>query len=162
MFYIIMGVSGSGKTTVGRLLSERLGIPFYDADDFHPQANIDKMSKGIPLDDRDRQPWLLKLRDLIEDTLSSGKQGVLACSALKSKYRQTLQGDRIKEITWIYLKGDYNLIKQRMRQRQEHFLDEDMLRSQFEALEEPKAALTIDITYSPEEIVAQILGKSDR
>lgn len=157
-----MGVSGSGKTTVGRLLSDRLGVPFYDADDFHPQANIEKMSQGIPLNDKDRQPWLERLRDLIEDTLSTGKEGILACSALKSKYRQTLEGDRSKDIIWVYLHGDYDLIKQRMRQRHDHFLDEDMLRSQFEALEEPQQAVTIDITHSPEEIVAQILNIGDR
>lgn len=162
MFYIIMGVAGSGKSTVGRLLSDRTGIPFYDADDFHPPANIDKMSKGIPLDDKDRQDWLLKLQNFIAETLEAKQQGILACSALKSQYRQILQGDRPNEIVWIYLRGDYDCIKQRIRQRHDHFLKEDMLKSQFEALEEPEAALTINISYSPEVIVEQIIAYGER
>ncbi len=155
-----MGVAGSGKSTVGRLLSDRTGIPFYDADDFHPQTNIDKMSRGIPLNDSDRRAWLLKLQDFIAETLEEEKQGILACSALKSSYRQILQGDRSKEIFWVYLRGDYESIKQRIRQRHDHFMKEDMLRSQFEALEEPEAALTISISYSPEVIVEQIIAQN--
>ncbi len=173
-----MGVAGSGKSTVGRLLSDRTDIPFYDADDFHPQANIDKMSQGIPLNDKDRRAWLLKLRDFIAETLAAEQQGILACSALKSDYRQLLEsdrgcvsksldsaypsGNRANKITWIYLRGDYERIKQRIRQRHDHFMKEDMLRSQFEALEEPEAAITIDISYSPEVIVEQIIARSDR
>ena len=157
MFYIIMGVSGSGKSTVGKLLSDRTGWQFFDADDFHPQSNIDKMSRGVPLTDSDRLPWLYKLHDLITDILNAGNQGILACSALKSDYRDLLSDNYSNGVVFIYLRGDYDCIKSRMKQRQGHFMEEDMLRSQFAALEEPKNAVVLDISLSPEEIVEEIL-----
>ncbi len=159
MFYIIMGVSGSGKSTVGKLLSARTGWQFYDADDFHPQSNIDKMSRGIPLTDSDRLPWLRQLQDLITDTLDAGKNGILACSALKSNYRIILSGDRQCEVVFIYLRGDYDCIKSRMKERQGHFMEEDMLPSQFATLEEPENAVVIDVSLSPQAIVEQIFKK---
>ncbi len=109
MFYIIMGVSGSGKSTVGKLLSDRTGWQFYDADDFHPQSNIDKMSRGIPLTDSDRLPWLNRLQALITETLGARNNGILACSALKSDYRDILAENYSDEVVFIYLRVDYDL-----------------------------------------------------
>ena len=155
-----MGVSGTGKSTIGKLLSERTGWTFYDADDFHPSANIEKMCRGIPLTDRDRLPWLLKLQQLVARTLDSDLQGILACSALKSEYRQILKDGR-SEVKFIYLRGDYNCIQSRIRQRTGHFMSHTLLRSQFDALEEPQDALEIDVTHTPEAIVAEILEQID-
>jgi len=132
-----MGVSGSGKTTIGRLLAQDLGWPFYDGDDFHPQANIDKMRQGIPLTDDDRDAWLTALRQQIETFIDNRQSAVLACSALKQAYRERLRGDR-PEVRFIYLKGDYALIRQRLQGRQGHFMKADLLSSQFATLEEPK------------------------
>jgi gluconokinase len=157
MFYIIMGVSGSGKSTIGRLLSDRTGWTFYDADDFHPLANIQKMSQGIPLTDSDRTSWLEELKTLIETTLTSRQHGILACSALKSDYRQILKGDR-QDIIFVYLRGDYDCIQTRIKSRQGHFMNADMLRSQFDTLEEPNTAFVVDVALSPEAIVEQILN----
>ena len=156
MFYIIMGVSGSGKSTVGQLLSARTGWQFFDADDFHPQSNIDKMSRGIPLTDRDRLPWLYKLQNLITNTLNAGRNGILACSALKSSYRDILSGKYSDKVVFIYLRGDYNCIQSRMKQRQGHFMAEKMLRSQFATLEKPENAVVVDVSLSPQAIVEQI------
>ena len=156
MFYIVMGVSGTGKSTIGKLLSERTGWTFYDADDFHPPANIEKMYRGIPLTDSDRLPWLLKLKQLITRTINSDCQGILACSALKSEYRQILQNNH-SEIKFIYLRGDYNCIQSRVRQRTGHFMSSALLRSQFDTLEEPRDALEVDVSHTPETIVAEIL-----
>lgn len=156
MFCIIMGVAGSGKSTVGKLLSEHLSCPFFDADDFHTAENIAKMSRGLPLSDRDREPWLFKLKQLIEQITTQGENAILACSALKSNYRQFLsQGQQ--DLVWVYLRGDYQLILNRVQQRQEHFFREEILRSQFATLEEPTEALVIDVSLSPEAIVDTIL-----
>lgn len=160
MFCIIMGVAGSGKTTVGKLLSDRTGWTFYDADDFHPAENIDKMSRGIPLKDEDRKPWLLELNNLIHNTISQDKSAILACSALKSSYREILKSDR-PEVVLIYLQGDYEQILTRMQQRQGHFMGAEMLRSQFKILEEPQADLVVSVTLSPEAIVEQIIKYLD-
>lgn len=156
MFYIIMGVSGTGKSTIGRLLSDRTGWAFYDADDFHPQANIDKMNIGIPLNDSDRLPWLAELKQLIRNTLNSQHNAILACSALKSKYRQILSHNH-SEVVFIYLRGDYDCIQTRIHQRTGHFMNPDLLQSQFDTLEEPQDAVIIDVSFSPEIIVEQIL-----
>ena len=153
-----MGVSGSGKSTVGKLLSDRTGWQFYDADDFHPQENIDKMSRGVPLTDSDRLPWLFKLQALITDTLDAGNKGILACSALKSDYRNILSANYAAQVVFIYLRGDYDCIQSRIKQRQGHFMAEKMLRSQFATLEEPKNAITLDVALSPQEIVSRILA----
>ncbi len=155
-FVVVMGVSGSGKTTVGRLLADRLGWDFYDADDFHPPANIAKMAAGVPLDDPDRLPWLAALHELIARSVAHQQPGVLACSALKDRYRQALQaGDG--RVRLVYLKGDYALIEARMQARAGHYMKPEMLKSQFAALEEPPDALVVSVADSPEAIVETIL-----
>jgi len=155
-FFIVIGVSGSGKTSVGKSLAEHLGWDFYDADDFHPPANIEKMSNGMPLDDTDRARWLTTLRDLISASLIHNRPGVLACSALKESYRQQLLGGNAG-VQLVYLKGSYELIWSRMSLRKDHYMKPHMLRSQLEALEEPGNALTVDIALSVEEIVQAVL-----
>ncbi|NJK67781.1 MAG: gluconokinase [Microcoleus sp. CSU_2_2] len=155
MIVIVMGVSGSGKTTVGKLLAASLNWDFADADDFHPANNIEKMSLGIPLDEVDRIPWLLKLQSTIADWLQAKKNVVLACSGLKATYRDLLMRDRT-QVKLVYLKGDFELISQRMKQRQNHYMKTDLLSSQFDTLEEPQDAIVIDVSEPPEVIVAQI------
>ena len=149
-----MGVAGSGKTTIGRGLAAELGCRFYDADDFHPRSNVEKMSRGLPLDDDDRLPWLEMLRDLMTNCLERGEDAVLACSALKESYRERLLCDERVEL--FYLKGDHRLIEERLRQRTEHFMKPEMLESQFADLEEPARARTLDISTSPDEIIQTI------
>ena len=151
---IIIGVSGSGKTTIGRLLSGELGWKYYEGDDFHPPANIEKLKSGVPLDDADRRPWLESLRDLIRNCLERGDSAVVACSALKQRYRDFLLVD--ERVILIYLKGDYELIRQRLSKRRGHFLNPNLLDSQFAALEEPKTAMQVDVSLSPAEIVKSI------
>ena len=155
-FFIIMGVSGCGKSSVGQSLASHLGWDFFDADDFHPPENVAKMAGGIPLDDSDRAPWLDSLNELISSSLKANKPGVLACSALKERYRQRLlEGNDGVKI--VYLKGSYDLIWSRMSARKEHYMKPQMLKSQFEALEEPTNAYTIDISQSVDAIVQEIL-----
>jgi len=149
-----MGVSGSGKTTVGRLLSEVLGWKYYEADDYHSSANIEKMRSGIPLDDADRRPWLETLRDLIRNCLEREENAVLACSALKESYREFLLID--ERVVLIYLKADYDVIQNRLGQRRGHYMNPNLLASQFDTLEEPAAHTHIDVGPSPEEIVRGI------
>lgn len=156
MMIILMGVTGSGKTTIGRLLARDLGWPFYDGDDFHPAANVEKMRSGIPLNDADRAGWLAALRALIQQKIEAGQPAILACSALKQKYREQLQQDHEHEISFVYLKGDYDLIEKRLQARRGHFMNPRLLASQFEALEEPQGVLTIDIATAPAIIVAGI------
>lgn len=153
-----MGVSGSGKTTIGKALSEAMNLPFYDADDFHPALNIKKMSEGQPLNDDDRQPWLERLANEIA-SWQNGKGGVLACSALKESYRQTLES-KSKNINWIYLNGDFDLIYSRMQGRKEHFMKKEMLQSQFDTLEIPNYGLSIDINKSQNTIIKNIMNYS--
>jgi len=157
MIVVLMGVSGSGKTTVGELLAARLGWPFYDGDDFHPPANIEKMSRGIPLTDEDREGWLAALTRLIRDQLSRDVSGIVACSALKQAYRDRLCVDPA-QVNFIYLKGDYDLILARMHTRQGHYMKAEMLASQFAALEEPRRVLTLDAARPPEKIVDLIIS----
>lgn len=155
---VMMGVSGSGKTTVGKLVAERLGWAFYDADDYHPRANVEKMASGEPLDDSDRRPWLLRLQRLISEHINNEEPMVLACSALKQKYRDLLlEGNEKTEV--VYLQGSYELIFERMNGREDHYMKADMLQSQFEALEEPEDAVVISIDETPEEIAAEIVQK---
>jgi gluconokinase len=157
---IIFGVSGAGKTTVGKLLAEEVGWHFYEADDFHSRANIDKMRRGIPLTDADRWPWLESLRQLIERSLKAGENAVLACSALKRAYRERLRLS--DEVKFVFLRGDYALIEKQLRRRHGHFMDPDLLRSQFADLEEPKPdehVITIDLGRTPQEIVEEIKRK---
>jgi len=151
-FFLIMGVSGSGKSTVGRLLAQRLGWNFYDADDFHPPANVEKMAKGMPLDDADRALWLKILNQLISKDLEEGKSGVLACSALKQQYRQALLAGN-PSVELVFLKGSNNLIRSRLADRADHYMQPGMLKSQFDALEEPQDALVVNITSPVEQIV---------
>lgn len=156
MIYIVMGVSGAGKTIIGQKLARRMELPFYDGDNFHPQANIQKMESGKPLDDDDRRPWLETLaRKSVEWQKSGG--AVLACSALKKKYRQMLTTQQ--EAQFIYLKGTIPLIAERIADRTDHFMPEELLQSQFETLEEPSGALTVSINRSPEEIVSDIVNQ---
>ena len=153
-----MGVSGSGKTTLGKALAQKLGWDFFDADDFHPPANIVKMAAGIPLSDSDRAPWLASLHEQLLSTLKAGRHPVLACSALKDKYRaQLLEG--MDGIAIIYLKGSYDLIFSRMSIREGHYMKPEMLKSQFDALEEPKDAVVLDVEMSLEEMIETIIGR---
>jgi len=155
-FIIVMGVSGSGKTSVGKALVQQLKWDFYDADDFHPSENVAKMEKGIPLNDSDRAPWLASLHDLISSTLKADRHGILACSALKERYRQQLL-DGNPDVQLVYLKGTYDLIWSRMSERTDHFMKSQMLQSQFETLEEPTNAWTFDISQPVNDIVQEIL-----
>ena len=158
--FVVMGVSGSGKSTVGQALAQRLNCPFYDGDDFHPEANVAKMSQGIPLNDADREPWLARLADLIRAHLVKGETAVIACSALKEKYRQQLRRDE-SNVLFVYLKGSFDLIWQRMQQREGHYMKAEMLQSQFDALEEPDrdTAVVVDIDQEIATIISEILGR---
>ena len=155
MIIILMGVSGSGKTTIGERLARALGWPFYDGDQFHPPANVAKMQQGMPLTDEDRWPWLHALRAHIETWGQQGMSAVLACSALKQAYREHLMVDEA-EVKLVYLKGDYDLIHERLAQRRGHFMPPGLLASQFAALEEPELRVVVDIVHPPETIVALI------
>ena len=155
---IIMGVSGCGKTTVGKLLSERTGIEFFDGDDFHSPANKQKMANGLPLNDDDRAGWLTRLADLLKDRLSQGKNTILACSSLKQKYRDILN-TQPGNVCFVYLKGSYDDIYKRMRTRSDHYMKAGMLKSQFETLEEPADALIVDITLTPKQKIDLILQR---
>lgn len=154
MVIVIMGVSGSGKTTVGRLLAQKLGGNFFDADDFHSAANKDKMSRGIPLLDEDRTDWLMNLRELLKKGLEANQLVVLACSALKQDYRNVLQVS--SEVRFVYLRGTPQQIEARMKERDHHYMKPEMLASQFAILEDPIDALRMDISKTPKEIVELI------
>jgi gluconokinase len=149
-----MGVEGSGKTTVGKLLAQGLDWIFVDADDFHSAANKEKMSRGVPLDDADRRPWLQAIHNFIADQARSGQNVVLACSALKESYRERLRKGLDMKI--VYLKGSFDLFYSRLQKRQAHFAHESLLASQFTSLEEPVDAVTIDASLPQTDIVKQI------
>jgi len=151
---IIMGPTGAGKTTVGAMLATQLNWQFADADTFHPPANIEKMSHGMPLADADRAPWLEAMRKAILEWIAAGKNVALACSALKRAYRDELRPS--PEVKIVYLKGDYALFAERIRHRHGHFAGEQILAGQFADLEEPTDAITMDAAQSPEQIVAEI------
>ncbi|MCA6073452.1 gluconokinase [Fulvivirga sedimenti] len=154
--YVVMGVSGSGKTTIGNLLAEKAGVPFLDADDFHPPANIEKMKSGQPLNDEDRRPWLFRLAEEI----SNADGGcVLACSALKASYREILASGP-RPVIWVYLEATKELIRERLKERSGHFMPPSLLDSQFEALEVPKNAIVADVSKEPDEVVQMILSES--
>lgn len=150
----MMGVSGSGKTLIGELLAGELGCLFIDADDYHPQSNIQKMSQGIPLTDQDRQPWLESLNSIAQTHLSKGC--VIACSALKQSYRNQLEIGLEGRCHWVHLQGTYKRIFKRMSDRKNHFMSASMLQSQFDVLEPPKDAIEISIDQKPERILQQI------
>ncbi|MDC6388326.1 gluconokinase [Maribacter sp. PR1] len=151
----VMGVSGSGKSTVGKLLAENLGWSFFDGDDYHPNANIEKMANGTPLNDLDREDWLKTLNHLAKTY--KGQGAVIVCSALKSKYRQQLKDGIENECRFLYLKGTLQQISKRLQARQNHFMPPGLLQSQFETLEEPSNAITLSIAKTPEKIVAQAI-----
>jgi gluconokinase len=155
MVVILMGVAGAGKTTVGQLLAEELRWTFYDADDFHPRANVEKMSRGVPLDDEDREPWLEALRKLIRRHLRECTGAVLACSALKERYRKKylLIDERVR---LAYLRADAQLIRRRLAERPGHFLKPSLLDSQFAALEEPPPQSHFDASAPPAQLVREI------
>lgn len=160
MIVIVVGVSGAGKTTIGKLLADELGWRFYEADDFHSCANVEKMHRGVPLTDEDRWPWLEELRKLIKRCVQSGENAVLACSALKRAYRERLCVSA--EVKFVFLRGDYALIAKQLRHRRGHFMNPALLRSQFADLEEPKPdedVLTIELGRSPRELVEEVKTK---
>jgi len=152
---IIMGVSGSGKTTIGTLLARDLGWTFYEGDSFHSQKNIDKMIRGIPLTDTDREPWLQSLRQLVVKLLTTSEPAVISCSALKQAYRDSLSANS-PHIRFVYLKGTDSLLRQRLSRRVGHFLNDALLTSQLNELEEPDDALILDLELSPKSLIQQI------
>lgn len=155
MIIIVFGVAGAGKTTVGSLLAAQLGWSFYDADRFHPDSNIGKMSRGIPLTDEDRRIWLDRVRATVSACLERKESAVMACSALKMSYRRLLKVS--DEVKFVFLKGEFGLIEERLKERRAHFAGPDLLQSQFDILEEPRGeALVVDVKASPGEIVQDI------
>jgi gluconokinase len=157
MIIVITGVTGSGKTTIGKLLATELHWKFYEGDDFHPLLNIEKLRRGEPLDDRDRLPWLTAIRDTIRSAIDRGENAVIACSALKESYRRML---RISpDVILVHLEANRELVEKRLKHRTGHFMNPALLRSQFETLEEPEAALQIDAGLAPGEIVDDIRSR---
>jgi gluconokinase len=159
MIIVLMGVSGSGKTTVGKELARQLGWTFVDADDFHPAANREKMHRGEPLTDEDRQPWLAAIHQRLLEAAGRGENVVLACSALKHAYQEYLQHEETDCIYFVYLRGSEELIRQRLAGRTGHFMNPNLLHSQFETLEPPENAIEVDIAPPPVEIAANIRSK---
>ena len=157
MVLILIGPMGCGKTTIGKMLAEKLGWPFYDGDDFHPQRNIEKMRAGIALTDEDRKIWLETLHINVQRWLKEKVNTILACSALKQAYRDILGVDQ-NAVRTIYLKGSYELLRKRVEDRQHPYMDKNLLRSQLDTLEEPEDGLTVDISETPEIIVRTIMN----
>jgi gluconokinase len=154
---IFFGVSGAGKTTIGKVLAEELGWRFYEADDFHPRANINKMRRGISLTDEDRWPSLQRLREQITRSIAAKENAVLACSALKHAYRERLRVSA--DVKFVFLRGDYALVEKQLRRRRSHFMNPALLQSQFADLEEPQPeedVLTIELGRTPQEMAEQI------
>src|SRR5262245_1440164 len=159
MVVVMMGVSGSGKTTIGKMLADQLGWTFVEADDFHPSANVEKMHRGTPLTDEDRRPWLAALRTRIDEACNRDENMVLACSALKHAYQDYLERDDPACVRYVYLQGSEELLRQRLARRKGHFMNPSLLHSQFETLEPPVDAIRVDVTPTPEVIVAEIRKK---
>jgi gluconokinase len=158
---VIMGVSGSGKSTIAALLAEKLGWPFRDADEFHPPANVEKMKSGVPLTDADRWPWLEAIAAWIDEERARGTHAIVTCSALKRAYRRIIIGDR-PDVRLVFLKGDMALITERLAKRHGHFMPPSLLQSQFDALEEPgpdENPVIVSIAPAPAEVVRQILWR---
>jgi gluconokinase len=158
MIIILMGVSGVGKTTIGQILSGKLGWPLFDADEFHSAASIEKMRNGIPLEDADRWPWLDRMNAMLREREGRGESVLLACSALKQVYRDRLSKGTA-DLRWIYLKGAFELIRERLEARKGHYMKAGLLESQFAALEEPGDALNIDVDDTPDAIADSILRR---
>lgn len=154
--YLVMGVSGCGKSTIGALLAERLDATFLDGDDFHPPANVAKMASGTPLNDADRIPWLREIRKSMDKQIANKQKAVYACSALKQMYRDILAGPD-QNVTFVYLKGTVKEIQERLQARSGHFMPTTLLQSQFDALEEPQDAIAVSIMGTPEEIVTRTI-----
>lgn len=157
---VVMGVSGAGKSTVGKLIAARLDCPFRDADSFHPPANIEKMSRGEPLTDQDRWPWLQAIADWIDQHRKAGTTAVVTCSALKRAYRDIVTARQSADVRVVYLKGDFALIEARLKARRGHFMPPELLKSQFDALEEPapeEDAIVASIAGAPEDIADRIV-----
>ncbi|MEC3966960.1 gluconokinase [Flagellimonas halotolerans] len=154
---VVMGVSGSGKTEIGKLLSQKLSRPFYDGDDFHPEANIKKMSSGNPLNDDDRKEWLIQLNKLAVKHRDKG--AIIACSALKKNYRSILRAGMGDNMAFVYLNGSFKLIQSRLNKRKGHFMSAQLLQSQFDTLEPPSKAITVSIEHPPKKIVEEIVKK---
>jgi gluconokinase len=159
MVIVLMGVSGSGKTTVGKILADQLGWSFVEGDDYHPPANVEKMRAGVPLNDEDRRPWLAALRERVDRACAAGEDLVLACSALKHAYQDYLERHDPACVHYVYLHGSEELIKKRLAARKGHFMNPDLLQSQFETLEPPADAIRVDVSGSPEEVVREIRRK---
>jgi len=158
---VIMGVSGAGKSTVGKIIAAKLNCPFRDADSFHPKANIEKMSRGEPLTDDDRWPWLEAIAAWIAEHRAAGTTCVVTCSALKRVYRDIVTNKQSADVRLVYLKGDFDLIAARLAARKGHFMPPTLLKSQFDALQEPAAdehAITVSIDATPEEIADRVLA----
>jgi gluconokinase len=156
MVILVMGTTGAGKSTVGRLLAERLGSAFLDADDFHPRANVEKMKRGIPISDSDRGPWLANIHSELVRLAAEGRNVVLACSALKQGYRDTLAADL--DLRVVYLRGTYDEMRRHILARHGHFAGEAILAGQFRDLEEPEGALALKVSDSPEQLVAETIA----
>ena len=157
MFIIFLGVSGCGKTTIGKKTADVFGVPYFEGDEYHPQENVEKMSQGIPLTDEDREGWLDTLSQLIGDKLDRDEAGILSCSALKEKYRDRLCVDR-DLVRFIYLKGTYTLIRSRLNERTGHYMPANLLASQFAALEEPDDVFTVNIDQPAEAVLQEVVA----
>jgi carbohydrate kinase (thermoresistant glucokinase family) len=156
MILVLMGVSGSGKTTVGLVLARELGWPYFDADDYHPAANVEKMRAGTPLDDTDRRPWLDRLNELLREHQARGQSVILGCSALKQVYRDRLASG-LDRLHWVHLQGSFELIQSRLQARKGHYMPATLLQSQFATLEAPTDALTLDIDATPEVLARRVV-----